>query len=210
MAWIAAIGSVFALAAFGCAPLGKLDGWNVFSRDTFQRPRETLEAIPIRPGAQVADLGAGSGYFTWKLADAVGDAGHVWSVEVTEKLLAKLERGVAERGLGNVTVVHGRYEDPLLPDGRIDVVLVSSVYHHIEDRVAYMTRLRADLAPGARVAIVEPRSGWESWLLLLPPGHGVDVETLRSEMRAAGYEPLASFDFLPAHSFELFSVRAER
>jgi trans-aconitate methyltransferase len=128
----------------------------------------------------------------------------VWSVEVTEKLATALERGVAERGLDNVTVVRGRYEDPLLPDARLDVVLLSSVYHHIEDRVAYMTRLRADLAPGARVAILEPRAGWESWLLLLPPGHGVAVETTRAEMRAAGYEPLASYEFLPAHSFEVF------
>jgi SAM-dependent methyltransferase len=203
---LAATVAFVALAGLGCAPLGKLDGWNVFSRDTFQRPRETLESIPVWPGAQVADLGAGNGYFTWKLADAVGASGHVWSVEVTEKLVAKLERGVAERGLGNVTVVHGGYEDPRLPDARIDVVLLSSVYHHIEDRPAYMARLRADLAPGARVAIVEPRAGWESWLLLLPPGHGVAVDTMRAEMRAAGYEPLASFDFLPAHSFEVFRV----
>ena len=194
------------LASVGCGPIAKLDGWNLFSRDTMQRPREILESIPVQPGAQVADVGAGDGYFTWSLADAVGASGHVWSVEVTKKLAAKLERGVAERALDNVTVVRGGYEDPRLPDGRIDVVLLSSVYHHIEDRVAYMTRLRSDLAPGARVAIVEPRSGWESWLLLLPPGHGVAIETMRTEMRAAGYEPLASFDFLPAHGFEVFGV----
>ena len=192
------------LLAFGCAPCAKFDGWNVFSRDTLSRPADVLGAIPIAPGARVADVGAGNGYFTWRLAEAVGPAGRVWSVEVSDRLVRKLERGVAERRLDNVAVVRGAYEDPLLPDGQVDVVLLSSVYHHIEDRVAYMARLRTDLAPGARVAILEPRSTWESWLLLLPPGHGVPVETIRSEMTKAGYREIASHDFLAAHSYLVF------
>jgi predicted methyltransferase len=198
-----------AALAVGCAPCGKLDGWNVFSRDTLSRPERTLAAIPVGPGARVADLGAGKGYFTWKLAEAVGPAGRVWAEEVDDGLVRKLERGVAERRLDNVAVVRGSYADPFLPDGQVDVVLLSSVYHHIDDRVAFMARLRADLAPGARVAILEPRATWESWLLLLPPGHGVAVDVIRDEMRAAGYALLASHDFLPAHSFEVFSVATE-
>jgi predicted methyltransferase len=198
--------SLTLLALGGCAPLAKMEGWNPFSRDTLQLPERTLAAIPVRPGARAVDLGAGRGYFTWKLAEAVGPGGHVWSVEVEDRLVAALRRGVEERGLAQVEVVRGHYEDPQLPDGQADVVLLSSVYHHIEDRVAYMARLRRDLAPGARVAIVEPRAGWESWLLLLPPGHGVPIAAIRAEMEQAGYRPIASFDFLPAHSFELFAI----
>jgi predicted methyltransferase len=204
----AAVTLVAALAV-GCAPCSKLEGWNVFSRDTFQRPARTLDAIPVEPGARVADLGAGRGYFTWKLAEVVGPPGRVFSVEVEDDLVARLERERAERGLAHVEVVRGAYDDPKLPDGAIDVALLSSVYHHVEDRVAYMTRLRVDLAPGARVAILEPRTTWESWLLLLPPGHGVAVETIREEMRQAGYEPVASHEFLAAHSFEVFRVANE-
>lgn len=206
--WIAStpVAAAAALFAFGCAPCAKMDGWNVFSRDTFSHPQRTLDAIPVWPGARVVDLGAGDGYFTWPLAQAVGPDGHVWAEEVTDGAVRKLARGVARRGLRNVTVVRGAFDDPQLPDGQADVVLLSSVYHHLDDRVAFMARLRRDLAPGARVAILEPRAGWESWLLLLPPGHGVAVPTIRAEMRQAGYRPIASHDFLPAHSFEVFAA----
>ncbi|RIL00067.1 MAG: hypothetical protein DCC71_19220 [Proteobacteria bacterium] len=198
--------AIAAAAALGCAPCAKMDGWNVFSRDTFSLPQRTLDAIPVWPGARVADVGAGDGYFTWRLAQAVGPDGRVWAVEVTDRAAAKLARGASQRGLANVEVVRGAYDDPKLPDGQADVVLLSSVYHHLDERVAYMARLRRDLAPGARVAIVEPRASWESWLLLLPPGHGVAPATIRSEMARAGYRPVASFDFLPAHSFEVFAA----
>jgi predicted methyltransferase len=201
---IAASLAGIATLTFGCAFCAKIDGWNPFSRNALSRPDRTLDAIPVTPGARVADLGAGRGYFTWELADAVGPEGRVYAVEVEDGLVAKLGRGVAARGLANVEVIRGGYEDPQLPDGAIDVVLLSSVYHHIEDRVAYMTRLRSDLAPGAHVAILEPRTTWESWLLLLPPGHGVAPETIRTEMEQAGYRRSATHDFLAAHSFQVF------
>jgi arsenite methyltransferase len=207
VAWQAvAMGALLFLAGSGCSAIGKVDARRPFSRDGWQHPAAVLAAIPVWPGARVADVGAGNGYFAWKLADAVGDDGRVFAVEVDDGLTSKLERGVAERALGNVAVVRGELDDPQLPDSAIDVVLLSSVYHHLDDRVAYMRRLRRDLAPGARVAIVEPRAGWESWLLLLPPGHGVDVAVVRDEMRAAGYRAVASHDFLPAHSFEVFAA----
>ena len=196
--------SVLLLAGSGCAPFSKADASRLFSRDGWELPGRVLAAIPVERGARVADVGAGEGYFTWKLADAVGPDGRVWSVEVSDALVAKLEEGAAQRRLANVTVQRGEFADPKLPDAGIDVVLLSSVFHHIDDRVAYMTRLRSDLAPGGRVAILEPRAGWESWLLLLPPGHGVAVPVIRDEMRAAGYRPIASHEFLPAHSFEIF------
>jgi predicted methyltransferase len=195
------------LLAFGCAPLSKLEGWNLFSRDAFSMPERTLAAIPVAAGARVADLGAGKGYFTWPLSHAVGETGVVWAVEVEDDLVETLRRGVEARKLSNVLVVRAEYDDSRLPDGRVDVVLLSTVYHHIESRVAYMTRLRRVLAPGGRVAIVEPRPGWESWLILLPPGHGVGVDTIRQEMDAAGYRLAGSHDFLPAHSFEVFEAR---
>jgi trans-aconitate methyltransferase len=194
------------LAGSGCTPLSKVERDRFFSRDGWNRPERVLAEIPVQRGQRVADLGAGGGYFTWKLADAVGSEGRVFAVEVDDALVAKLERGVAQRELANVAVVRGAFEDPQLPDAGIDIVMLSSVYHHIDDRVAYMTRLRRDLAPGARVAILEPRAGWESWLLLLPPGHGVAVPAIRDEMQRAGYRPSASHDFLAVHSFEVFEA----
>lgn len=170
---------------------------------------------PSTPGSEcrsglpsIGCRGSGTGYFTWKLSDAVGASGRVYAVEVEDELVGALERGVAERDVENVEVVRGDYDDPKLPDGQLDVVLLSSVYHHADERVAQWSGCAAISRP-ARIAILEPRAGWESWLLLLPPGHGVAPDTIRAEMREAGYRPVASFDFLPAHRFEVFAVAAE-
>jgi SAM-dependent methyltransferase len=164
-----------------------------------------LEALAVKPGARVADLGAGRGYFSFALANAVGPEGRVYAVEVDDGLVRRLREEARARGAENLEVVRGERDDPKLPDGAIDLVLLSSVYHHLDGRIAYFARLRADLAPAARVAILEPRASWASWLLLLPPGHGVAVPRMREEMAAAGYRAVASHDFLAAHSFEVFA-----
>jgi len=191
------------LALAGHWSFAKIDWSQGLSRDAFSQPERVLAALAIEPGARVADLGAGDGYFTRPLAEAVGPSGRVYAVEVDARALREL-RAIAA-GDPRIEVVEGASDDPHLPDGAIDLVLLSSVYHHLDDRVAYFARLRTDLAPGARVAIVEPRDSWASWWLLLPPGHGVAVPAMRREMAEAGYRPLASHDFLAAHSFEVFA-----
>jgi predicted methyltransferase len=191
------------LAASGCEPFAKIDWSRPLSRDAFSQPERVLEALDVAPGARVADLGAGDGYFTAPLARAVGPAGRVYAVEVSARSLRALRRLAREHP--NVEVVEATHDDPRLPDGEIDLVLLSSVYHHLDDRLAYFARLRRDLAPAGRVAVIEPRASAASWLLLLPPGHGIPVPRMREEMAAAGYRAVASHDFLPAHSFEVFA-----
>lgn len=192
------------LAFSGCA-LAKVDWQRFPGRDAISQPTRVFETLDVGPGLRVADLGAGTGYFTERLAAAVAPDGRVWAVEVDEELVDELrEKAAALPPL--VDVVHGDFDDPKLPDGQVDLVLLSSVYHHIEDRVPYFANLRADLAPGGRVAILEPAAGWASLLLLLPPGHAVAVPEIRNEMEAAGYRHVASHAFLPAHSFEVFAL----
>ena len=195
---------VSVLAVSNCA-VSKID-WSRFpGRDAISQPDRVLATLEVGPGLRVADLGAGTGYFTERLAAAVAPDGRVWAVEVDGELVDELrEKAAALPPL--VEVVHGDFDDPKLPDGQVDLVLLSSVYHHIEDRVAYFAKLRADLAPGGRVAILEPATGWASLLLLLPPGHAVAVPEIRNEMAAAGYRHMASHAFLPAHSFEVFAL----
>ena len=193
------------LAVSSCA-LGQVD-WSRFpGRDAFSQPERVFEALEIGPGLRVADLGAGEGYFTIRLAEAVGPDGQVWAVEVEGDLVQGLRALAAGAPGAPIEVVHGAYEDPRLPDGQVDLVLVSSVYHHIEDRVPYFARLRGDLAPGGRVAILEPATGLASLMLLLSPFHAVSVAEMREEMAAAGYQHVASHAFLPAHSFEVFAL----
>jgi predicted methyltransferase len=198
---VAALALAVVLA--GTSSCAKVDWSRAPSRDAFSQPEKVLAALAIAPGARVADVGAGDGYFTRPLADAVGPQGRVYAVEIDADALRALRALAA--GDPRIEVVEGAEDDPRLPDGAIDLVLLSSVYHHLDERVAWLARLRADLAPGARVAIVEPRASWASLWLLLPPGHGVAPEAVRREMAEAGYRPVASHDFLPAHSFEVFA-----
>lgn len=190
---------------FAFAPVfSKLDYRQLPTRASWQLPERVIEALELSPGDQVADIGAGDGYFTFRLADAVGPEGRVYAVDVEEEVLRELREEVDARGYENVEVVLAEPDDPGLPDGEIDLAFFCNVYHHIEDRVAYFDHLRQDLASDGRVALVEPR-GRAPFRWLSPPGHETPVEDLRREMESAHYGVDASFDFLPVQNFIIFT-----
>ena len=202
---VAAAASVL-VAVVALAPvLGKLDYTRFPTRASWQLPDRVVDALNLGTGAQVADLGAGDGYFTFTLADAVGAGGRVYAVDVEADIVDGLRASVTSRGYDNVEAVLGDYDDPGLPDGEIDLVFLCNVYHHIDDRATYFSDLRRDLAPGARVAIIDiggaPPLRW-----LSPPGHSTDLDTLVDEMAAAGYDVAARFDFLPLQNFVVFEA----
>lgn len=181
----------------------KLDYSQLFSRASWQYPERVVASLELHPGARVADIGAGDGYFTFYLADAVGPEGKVFAIDVDQKVIAKLEAAVEERGYRNIEVILAEAGDPLLPDGSIDLAFVCNVYHHIDDQPAYFDRLRADLRPGGRLAIVEMGEAL-ALRLLTPPGHWTARATLREELTRAHYRPSQSWDFLPVQHFEIF------
>ena len=173
----------------------------------WQFPDKVLDELALEPGASVADLGSGDGYFTLYLAERVGPSGTVYAVDIDADALAELERRAAARGLDNVVTVEAKADDPLLPDAAVDLVFVCNVYHHIDSRVGYFAQLQRDLAPGGRVAIVEGRTtGASTWVS--PPGHGTALSALQGEMSKAGYRLLADFDFLPFQHFAIFAPDA--
>jgi arsenite methyltransferase len=185
-----------------CGGITKLD-WMHPGRGMWQRPDDVVAALEIPTGAVVADLGAGEGYFVSYLADAVGDGGRVYAVEVDADRVDALQERFG--GDARVRVVHGAYDDPKLPDGEIDLVLVVNTYHHIHDRPAYFRRLAADLSSGGRVAILEPNGALTGLLsLALDEGHTSIAWEVGAEMGEAGYGPPTSHDFLPVQIFEVF------
>jgi len=201
--------AVFLVAGLALRPaLVRLDYSQLFSRASWQLPDRVVERLELSPGARVADLGAGDGYFTFRLADAVGPAGKVFVVEVDESAVRKLRETVERLRYANVEVVLAAPGDPHLPDGVTDLVFLCNVYHHLDDRVAYFDRLRSDLKPNGHVAIVEVRDSLPL-RLFTPRGHWTGLETLRDEMAAAHYRREKSFDFLPLQYFEIFSARPE-
>lgn len=201
--------AVFPVVGLALRPaLVRLDYSQLFSRAGWQLPDRVVERLELSPGDRVADLGAGDGYFTFRLADAVGPAGKVFAVDVDESAVGKLRQAVEKLRYTNVEVVLAAPGDPHLPDGVIDLVFLCNVYHHLDDRVAYFDRLRSDLKPNGRVAIVEVRD-FLPLRLFIPRGHWTALETLRGEMAAAHYRREESFDFLPLQYFEIFSARPE-
>jgi len=200
--------SAAVLALTGCSAVTKIDYWHLFSRSGWQHPDRVIAELQLQPGDQVADIGAGSGYFTFRLADAVGPTGHVYAVDVDEEIVRDLEEAAREGGYSNVTAVLGEFGDPLLPDGEIDLVFLCNTYHHIDEQVAYFDRLRVDLKPAGRVVIVEPK-GIFLVRRLLPSHHWSNADELRQQMATAHYRHLQGFDYLPLQSFEIFTAESD-
>ena len=154
-------------------------------RDAWQKPREVIAALGIGPGMTVADLGAGTGYFTHHLAKAVAPGGTVYAIDTEPNLVTYLRARAEQEGAANVTPVLASADDPRLPAAAVDVVLVVDTFHHIDQRLGYFQRLKRVLRPGGRVAIID----WRIDQLPVgpPPDHKIAREQVIEEMEAAGY-----------------------
>jgi ubiquinone/menaquinone biosynthesis C-methylase UbiE len=195
--------TLLAVSCLACGPIKRLC-YEGFSRDSWQQPDRVIEALGLEPGDRVADLGSGSGYFTLRLARAVGPTGKVYAVDVDEGMNDHLRKRVHDAGLDNVEVILGEVEDPLLPDGEIDLLLTVNTYHHIQERPRYFRNVQKDLGSDGRVAIVEfdGRKGWFVRLMV----HSLSKPELVGEMREVGYRLDQDLDFLERQSFLIFSV----
>ncbi len=153
-----------------------------------------IALLGIRAGDRVADLGAGGGYFTFRLADAVGAEGRVYAVDVDEDMIRYLRRRAAKQGYANVEVVHAGPDAPGLPEGEIDLLFTCNTYHHLADRVRYFEAVLDALEPAGRVAIVERDGG----------KHATPRQVILDEMRRAGYRLEADHAILEEQSFLVF------
>jgi len=171
-------------------------------RDLYQQPARVIETLALRPGERVADVGAGSGYFTVRLARAVGAQGTVWALDINDTLLEYLRRRVAEEGLTTVQVAKVAANDPGLPPGGVDTVLMVDTLHYVRDRAAYARRLRAGLAPGGRIVIIDFRpKPLEERPWGPPPEQEMTREEVDAAMAEAGLVPVAVHDFLTEQFF---------
>jgi arsenite methyltransferase len=187
----------------GCARL-KQCAYEGISRDEWQQPQKVIAALKLQPGAVVSDLGAGGGYFTFRLAEAVGPGGKVYAVDVDPDMVELVAKVAKDKGQSNIETILAKPENPLLPEAGVDLIFTSNTYHHIGDRVAYFSNLRRFLRPGGRVAIVEfDRRGWLEGLLR----HYTPSEFIQREMDQAGYRLQENLDFLDRQSFLIFTPR---
>jgi ubiquinone/menaquinone biosynthesis C-methylase UbiE len=170
-------------------------------RARWQQPEAVIHSLSIQPGSSVADLGAGGGYFTFRLADAVGPSGKVYAVDVDKDSLDYIARRAKEQGYTNVEVILAQYDDPLLPKGGVDLIFTCNTYHHLENRTDYFASAARYLRPGGRVAVIDLNGN--SWFHKFF-GHWTAKETSRNEMEAAGYSLTNDFTFLARQNFQIF------
>lgn len=141
--------------AFSVASLPVVAQEQHVPRDQWQRVDEVFREMGVGPGAHVADLGAGGGYFTTRLAKAVGAQGRVYAVDVNPVTLRELREGLP-KDLTNIEIVRAEEDDPKLPVGQLDAVLVVNAYHEFHEYAAVLARVREALKPGGRLVLVEP------------------------------------------------------
>lgn len=192
-----------ALLLAGCARL-KQCAYQGVNRDQWQQPQKVIAALQIKPGAIVADLGAGGGYFTFKLADVVGREGKIYAVDVDSGMIDLVANEAKQKAAANIETILAHPDDPRLPKTGVDLIFTSNTYHHIENRVAYFAKLKNYLRPGGRIAIIDyDRRGWLVGLLR----HYTPSEFIKREMEQAGYALSEEFDFLDRQSFSIFAVK---
>jgi arsenite methyltransferase len=192
------------LIAGGCARL-KQCAYEGISRDDWQQPEQVIGALKIRPGAVIADLGSGSGYFTFRLAQAVGTGGKVYAVDIDPDMIRLVTKTAKEKSISNIEPILAKPDNPRLPKAALDLIFTSNTYHHIDDRIRYFSNLRQFLRPGGRIAIIEfDRRGWLQGLLR----HYTPSEFIEREMDQAGYTVQQNFDFLDRQSFLIFAPRS--
>jgi ubiquinone/menaquinone biosynthesis C-methylase UbiE len=168
-----------------------------------QKPEEVVAALGLQPGQTVADVGAGTGYFTFHLAREVGSSGRVLAVDIEEGMLEHIqERAADEEGGEIVETILAAFDDPHLPDGQVDLVLFVNTYHHLSERIDYLNILKGDLKPGGRVAIVDYRK--EDLPVGPPLGHKLSRQQVMEEFAAAGFDQVAEETFLDYQYFLIF------
>lgn len=175
------------------------------NREDVQKSAEILKALALRPGERVADIGAGSGYFTFQVADAVGPTGHVLALDIAPEMLQFLDMRVKARKAANVTLRQVTRDDAQLPPGSVDTILMIDTIHYVKDRTAYARKLRPSLAEGGRLVVIDylPKPMSERpWGP--PPEQQFPREQLDREMLAAGFRPSAAYDFLPEQFFVVY------
>ena len=178
-------------------------------RDDEQRPDEVIRKMRLKDGDVVADLGAGSGYFTRRLAKAVAPSGRVYAVDIQPEMIGLLKRSVEKEGLTNVVPVLGTGDDPKLPREALDWILLVDVYHELQQPQAMLARMREALRATGRVALVEYRLEGPS-ALHIRREHRMSPKQVLAEWEPAGFRLVRREEFLPTQHFFVFGKAKER
>lgn len=171
-------------------------------REEEEEPDKALAALEIHQGAVVADIGAGVGYFAWRLANIVGPTGRVYANDIQPEMIRQLKKNMEDRGLKNVEPVLGRIDDPRLPKGVIDLALLVDVYHEFSEPQKMLDRIREALKPDGRLVLLEYRK--EDPKVPIRPEHKMSVAEVKAEVEPEGYKLDKVLEILPRQHILIF------
>ena len=157
-----------------------------------------MDILGIAPGKGVADIGAGSGWFTVRAARRVGPTGTVYAVDINPEAIRYIDRRVHNENLPNVRTILSNSDDPMLPKEAVDAVLLLKTYHEVADPIAFLEHLRPALKPGARLGIIDRNGNGTD--------HGVSDQIVIKEAAQAGYRLLKTYDFVKPDGMDYFLV----
>ena len=174
-------------------------------RDAYQKPHEVLTALNLKPGEVIADIGAGSGYFTFRIAHHVGAKGKVFAVDVSPDMIRHMNRRIRDSKAANVVSVLAEPNDPLLGERSIDRFFICNVWHHVENPTKYLSMMKKMLKPGGEIVMIDFHKKE------LPFGPPLEMkiarEDLLKQMEANGFRVTKEHTFLPYQYFLVFAPK---
>jgi len=177
---------------------GDLSIFDYPDRDQKLQVNRVMDLLGITPGKTVADIGAGSGWFTVRAASRVGEKGTVIAEDINPKAIDYIRQRAVKENLTNIHPILGTSDDPKLAGNNIDAVLLLKVYHEVAHPIPFMQTLRASLAPGAKVGIIDRNGNGTN--------HGLNRDVVEREMGEAGYKLAGFYDFTKADGQDYFLI----
>ena len=177
---------------------GDLSVFDSAGREERLQINRVMDILEIAPGKTVADIGAGSGWFTVRAARRVTETGSVYAVDINPEATRYVDNRAKKEGLHNVKTILSKSDDPQLPANQIDSVLLLKTYHEIDKPVALLRNLRASLRPGAKIGIIDRNGNGEN--------HGLPSDIVIKEASEAGYALQAKYDFVKGDGMDYFLV----
>ena len=177
---------------------GDLSIFEAPGRDERLQISRVMDMLGIEPGKSVADIGAGSGWFTVRAARRVTGSGAVYAVDINPKAIQYIDERAKKEQLHNIKTILSKPDDPQLPADSVDAVLLLKTYHEIAHPIALLSSLRLSLRPGAKIGIIDRNGNGED--------HGVSKDVIIREAAKAGYELRDSQDFVKADGMDYFLI----
>jgi len=174
-------------------------------REQEEAPTKAVAALKVQPGQVVADIGAGSGYYSMLLAPAVGPTGKVYATDIQPEMLALIQKKLTANGVTNVQTVLGTATDPKLADGSLDLAVMVDVYHELQQPQVFLRALKRTLKADGRLVLIEFRK--EDPRVPIREEHKMTVRDARAELEAEGYRFDEVLDVLPWQHIIVFRPR---